>query len=574
MPRDVGYGYEQKPDIPPPHSTPPFANPYNVAQSIGPSQPYFYGSQPTPSPMLNAYSRYSFDDGGDASGDRPPPLKRGDACLYCRKRRIRCSATKPSCHHCTKLRRECVYDIGKPISRVRKLENKVAELESYLQAAEQAAAEANGRAAHAQAQARAAQAQLVAPRPPMGNQMQNVMHDMSNGPMNVGSSHTLPYNAASVPHHPGQPPGQPAQSVGEGPSPTNIAPAQPSTTYAYPPGTLDQSTVDITMLDNFQPAPGMRTMAQRVGQAVPVYPPMQPVHAPPVPGPMSQATPARSSPQQPQPPPQPRATNFDWDTLDTEFMSMVNQMGETSTSMSHGQQGRFQQTQYQYGYQAAPQAQAQRPSPPRPPAPYPQYDQAAVLHPGAVAASQNMDLPVSASDITGRVAGAFIQDADGEQDGTTGSSSLPSGWTDFDLVGGWYDPNDLPKQARAELYVAPADVADTPRLGKFFSNKKTRLSRGYHVPRFMAALDLAPSKRPHPCLVYAMYALVARFSPAPKLKRLEDHFYQIASAQLTMAVKAVDRPFDATRAATILTVYNFSQAHYQAATMMLAQAAR
>lgn len=90
----------------------------------------------------------------------------------------------------------------------------------------------------------------------------------------------------------------------------------------------------------------------------------------------------------------------------------------------------------------------------------------------------------------------------------------------------------------------------------------------------MAALDMAPSKRPHPCLVYAMYALVARFSPAPKLKRFEEHFYQIASAQLTNAVKAVDRPFDATRAATILTVYNYSQAQYQAATMMLGQAAR
>lgn len=90
----------------------------------------------------------------------------------------------------------------------------------------------------------------------------------------------------------------------------------------------------------------------------------------------------------------------------------------------------------------------------------------------------------------------------------------------------------------------------------------------------MAALDMAPSKRPHPCLLYAMYALVARFSRAPKLKKLDDYFYEIASAQLTTAVKDVDRPFDAARAATILTVYNYSQARYQAATMMLAQASR
>lgn len=68
-------------------------------------------------------------------GPHRAPLKRGDACLYCRKRRIRCSATKPSCHHCTKLKRVCVYDTSKPVSRVRQLENKVAELEDSLRAA-------------------------------------------------------------------------------------------------------------------------------------------------------------------------------------------------------------------------------------------------------------------------------------------------------------------------------------------------------------------------------------------------------------------------------------------------------
>ena len=59
------------------------------------------------------------------------PLKRGDACLYCRKRRIKCSAEKPSCSQCNG-RRECVYDNGKPVSRVRQLEDKVAQLESML----------------------------------------------------------------------------------------------------------------------------------------------------------------------------------------------------------------------------------------------------------------------------------------------------------------------------------------------------------------------------------------------------------------------------------------------------------
>ena len=60
------------------------------------------------------------------------PLRRGDACLYCRKRRIKCTAEKPSCQNCNKLKRECIYDSGKPVSRVKQLEEKVAELEDML----------------------------------------------------------------------------------------------------------------------------------------------------------------------------------------------------------------------------------------------------------------------------------------------------------------------------------------------------------------------------------------------------------------------------------------------------------
>lgn len=257
----------------------------------------------------------------------------------------------------------------------------------------------------------------------------------------------------------------PHQAVSAGPGLASTV--QPSTAYSYPPGTIEQSTVDITMLDNFQPAPGMRTMAPRVGQTIPVYAPQQPIHVPPVPGPLGQgmAT-ARAQPPQPpqpqqphqeqqqqQPQQQPKPAGFDWDTLDPTFMSLVNQMGETSTSMPPNQ------AQHQYGYQQSsqstqpsnPQDQAlhQIPGPQAQP-PVPQFSaNQIVLHPVGSASSQDIELPVSASDVTGRVSGAFIEDAEDEDD----SPSLPAEWTDFDLVGGWYDPNDLPKQARAELYV-------------------------------------------------------------------------------------------------------------------------
>ncbi|KAI5455445.1 hypothetical protein NCC49_000255 [Naganishia albida] len=55
-----------------------------------------------------------------------PPLKRGDACLFCRKRKLRCDAAKPSCNQCTRAKKEvCEYDQGKPKSRVKILEAKI-----------------------------------------------------------------------------------------------------------------------------------------------------------------------------------------------------------------------------------------------------------------------------------------------------------------------------------------------------------------------------------------------------------------------------------------------------------------
>ncbi|WWD17595.1 hypothetical protein CI109_102036 [Kwoniella shandongensis] len=60
------------------------------------------------------------------------PLKKGDACQHCRVRRRKCSAEKPSCAQCRKLNRECVYDTGKPVSRVKQLEAKVGELQKVI----------------------------------------------------------------------------------------------------------------------------------------------------------------------------------------------------------------------------------------------------------------------------------------------------------------------------------------------------------------------------------------------------------------------------------------------------------
>ncbi|KAL7422009.1 hypothetical protein Q5752_003782 [Cryptotrichosporon argae] len=64
------------------------------------------------------------------------PLRRGDACLMCRAKKLKCSATKPACDQCIKRKDKCIYDSVRPASRVEKLERKLAEIEAAdLQAA-------------------------------------------------------------------------------------------------------------------------------------------------------------------------------------------------------------------------------------------------------------------------------------------------------------------------------------------------------------------------------------------------------------------------------------------------------
>ncbi|KAH8114130.1 hypothetical protein DFH11DRAFT_250715 [Phellopilus nigrolimitatus] len=62
------------------------------------------------------------------------PLQRGSACLSCRKRKMKCDATKPTCRQCVKANRaeECEYDDGRQKSRTQILQEKISKLESRI----------------------------------------------------------------------------------------------------------------------------------------------------------------------------------------------------------------------------------------------------------------------------------------------------------------------------------------------------------------------------------------------------------------------------------------------------------
>lgn len=71
-----------------------------------------------------------------------------------------------------------------------------------------------------------------------------------------------------------------------------------------------------------------------------------------------------------------------------------------------------------------------------------------------------------------------------------------------------------------------------------------------------------------------MYLLASRVSTSPSIRSLEKHFYSIASRQLDESLAKADRLFDATRAATLLAVYKYSNARYHEGWMMVGMAAR
>ncbi|KLO15342.1 hypothetical protein SCHPADRAFT_902493 [Schizopora paradoxa] len=74
------------------------------------------------------------------------PLQRGSACLSCRKRKMKCDATKPVCRQCVKANRadECEYDDGRQKSRTQILQEKIAKLEDRIRELEQPGVGATG----------------------------------------------------------------------------------------------------------------------------------------------------------------------------------------------------------------------------------------------------------------------------------------------------------------------------------------------------------------------------------------------------------------------------------------------
>lgn len=133
-------------------------------------------------------------------------------------------------------------------------------------------------------------------------------------------------------------------------------------------------------------------------------------------------------------------------------------------------------------------------------------------------------------------------------------SILPSVPQGRDVVGGWFDPNDVPPAVRDHL------------LDLFFSRcnsgGKALFGITLHLPRFYTRLTLLPQKRPHPGLLYSMFCCAARVSMQPAIRQLERQFYEIAEKRCRQAVANHDRLLDALRGMTLLANYLFASEQY------------
>lgn len=76
-----------------------------LAPGAGPAQ----APAPNPKSRPKPYSSATTTTRNYSNGNVGPSLKRGMACGFCRRRKLKCDAERPVCANCTKYKKECEY---------------------------------------------------------------------------------------------------------------------------------------------------------------------------------------------------------------------------------------------------------------------------------------------------------------------------------------------------------------------------------------------------------------------------------------------------------------------------------
>ncbi|KAJ9098881.1 hypothetical protein QFC19_006219 [Naganishia cerealis] len=572
------------------------------------------------------------------SFSHPAPLRRGDACLFCRKRKLRCDALKPSCNQCIKAKREsCEYDHGKPKSKVKILEAKIGKHRLYLGSVVMLY---STKSIHKCQQPNCffilaqLESQLSNPQQgPSGYQgtseqgFQQPMNGAYLGSMNHGYDNMTTYASGTYNTAYAHPPFNLGLPYASDVSPNRpLFQSTPSGELSGTPGYMQQrcqmdsiqlrSGVNLTtpntsndIAEDSGPSPGtsqMRPPSTMAESWNPTYKPptvnmessssgnpsvnfeplipensgnqelnalgsdfidefrktITPTHPLYVPG-LSEADLLQAkgileaadagqaltgmTPQ----------TQCLMDTLFGAMRPLTPHGGISTWATGLMQSPEARQDEGETGPRHCPGTNSTTPS----------FD-FSTLDPTIESVTGSVDLfnlnILSAWPVDKRTPQERLQPrlpTDVALPNSLPDSAVyrpiacvrnmgdPSSASEYNLSAGWYDPLDLPQQARDELL-------------RIFFDTATVYMLGMNIARFKTRLTLPANKRPHPCWLYGMYLYAARYSDDPAIRNLEGHFYEIANTQFEIALQNADRLLDAIRGAHLVSVYCYSRGKY------------
>ena len=112
-----------------------------------PEDDYFNDLSRQPARLTDEADQQQPGVGQDSNNSQAPKPKR-IACVLCRKRKLKCDGTKPSCSTCVRLQHDCSYDevrrkSGPKRGYVKALEARLAQVETLLKGSDESPGEEN-----------------------------------------------------------------------------------------------------------------------------------------------------------------------------------------------------------------------------------------------------------------------------------------------------------------------------------------------------------------------------------------------------------------------------------------------
>ncbi|TXT09443.1 uncharacterized protein COLE_03377 [Cutaneotrichosporon oleaginosum] len=528
----------------------------------------------------------------------------GDACLACRRRRIRCNAAKPACATCVRLKKDCVYETGKSTSRIAQLKARIAELESQLacrspeqqssggeQSLQRRGSSAEGSVPQSSAGHQTGSGSPHVPTHQLAHQQQTQENRFQvSASSSSHAGHTISPSALATQRRDGLLP-VPADGYAHGPrtprSPVRTPQAQQQQQHYFShqhqkdqhhnnPQQHEQQHITHNGNNHHHHQNPQRPASASSFPSTPAPMTSGHTHSDTL-GTVLGATPRSGRTPYPQSTgPRPLGApdpNFDFD------LSFLDQpVSELSAAMMGASMAQNDQidmvalNRRYHGISARSDVTGVPMKSPRPgtrgtPLPDSADSPLGQAQPGEAPALLNKMMGQFLKQHQQQSVSYFEEDEDAEMEFLPSLGdieilpSLPQG---RELVGGWFDPHDIPPAVRDHL------------LDLFFSktNAGNLFHVVFHLPRLYSRLTMPPNKRPHPCLMYAMYSCAARLSSQPAIKQLEGQFYSIAEKQIRLAIKNHDRLLDVVRAMALLVSYLFAKEQYSLGYHMTGTAVR